>query len=372
MRVLIAPDSFKGTLSATEICQILTTELGSKFEIITHPLADGGEGSLEAIAACLPHYQWITLTVTGPLPNQTVTAKYLWLTASQTAFIEMAQASGLTLLQPADYNPELTTTYGTGELIHHAIQQGAKQIYLVIGGSATNDAGLGCLMALGWQFFDGAGQRIGYGGQGLSKLARWLPPPGLVLPPVTVLCDVTNPLYGVNGAAYVYAPQKGADASMVKRLDQGLRHFAQVVQDQENLDLNFSGAGAAGGLGAGAKWGLKANLERGFTAIAQLTQFSEKIQNCDYVITGEGQLDEQSLQGKVIAGVWELAQKYHKPLILLCGSAVITPSLPDLSIITLVSPDFSLADCLSNPQRVLGDRCQAIKQILLNKREISE
>ncbi|MEB3247753.1 MAG: glycerate kinase, partial [Merismopediaceae bacterium] len=276
MRLLVAPDSFKGTLSATEICGILQQELGQDFDVICHPLADGGEGTLAAIAGSLRDHQWITQTVTGPLPGKTVTAQYLWLSTRQIAFIEMAQTSGLTLLQPADYNPELTTTYGTGELIHHAIQQGAKQIYLAIGGSATNDAGLGCLMALGWQFFDGAGQCIGYGGQGLIKLARWISPPGLILPPITVLCDVTNPLYGVNGAAYVYAPQKGADASMVERLDQGLRHFAQVVQQTENLDLNFPGAGAAGGLGAGAKWGLKANLERGFTAIAQLTQFSEK------------------------------------------------------------------------------------------------
>ena len=363
MRLLIAPDSFKGTLSATEICEIIQQELGEDFEIMAHPLADGGEGSLEAIAANLPHHQWISLRVMGPLPEQIVTAQYLWLAESQTAFVEMAQTSGLTLLKPADYNPELTTTYGTGELMLDAINRGAKQIYLAIGGSATNDAGLGCLMALGWQFLDAVGESIGYGGQGLVKLARWVPPPGLVLPPITVLCDVTNPLYGANGAAYVYAPQKGADRPMVERLDQGLRHLAQIVQQRETLDLNFPGAGAAGGFGAGAKWGLKAKLESGFSAIAQLTQLSKKIQDCDYVITGEGKLDEQSLQGKVIAGVRELAQKYDRPLILLCGSAELTLSHPKLSIITLVGPDFALADCLNNPQKVLRDRCQAIKQI---------
>jgi glycerate kinase len=368
LRLLVAPDSFKGTMTAVEIGEIFQAELSPELTVIAHPLADGGEGTLEAIAASLTSYQWRELNVTGPLPGSVVRAKYLWLPDRATAFIEMAQASGLTLLRPDQYNPELTTTYGTGELIAHAIDRGAKQLYLTLGGSATNDAGLGLLMALGWSFLDAQGQSIGYGGQGLIKLAQIVPPQHLFLPPVTILSDVTNPLYGENGAAYVYAPQKGATPGVVEKLDQGLRHLAAVVKQQQGIDLNFAGAGAAGGLGAGAQWGLQAHLTSGFQAIAAFTHLESQIQQCDWVLTGEGQLDAQSLQGKVISGVREIAQKYQKPLILLCGSVDLELLDPNIHVFTLVGPDFSRYQCLSAPQLVLRHRCQRIKQFLLSQR----
>lgn len=366
MRLLVAPDSFKGTLSATEVCQIVATELADAFTLISHPLADGGEGTLDAIATSLPNSKFINVLVSGPLPKSKVTAKYLWLAESQQAFIEMAEASGLTLLKTSERNPEITTTYGTGELIFDAIQRGAKKIYLAIGGSATNDAGLGLLTALGWQFLDSHGEAIALGGQGLIDLAKVIAPKNLILPPITVLCDVNNPLYGDQGAAYIYAPQKGADRLMIGRLDQGLRNFATVINRQFKLDLNFAGAGAAGGLGAGAKWGLQAEITRGFQAIAALTGLEAKIKNCDLVITGEGKLDSQSLQGKVISGIIELSKKYHKPMIVITGiSELITH--PDMEkIITLLGEDFSLDACLEQPQVVLKYRCQILKQYLFN------
>lgn len=367
MRLLVAPDSFKGSLSALEVCQIIEAELGDTFSVIGHALADGGEGTLEAIAATLPASQWIELAVSGPLPPQQVTAKYLWLRESQEVFIEMAQASGLTLLREEERNPELTTTYGTGELIRHAIDRGAKKIYLAIGGSATNDAGLGMLMALGWQCLDKNTEPLGYGGRALAHLDRLIAPDPLPFPPVTVLCDVTNPLYGEQGAAVVYGPQKGADRFMVERLDRGLHHFAEVVKQQYHLDLNVAGAGAAGGLAAGAMFGLKATIQSGFEIIATLTGLEEKIKNCDRLITGEGNFDRQSLQGKVISGILALARRYQKTVIILAGGSEFTQlrNYPEIEkIITLVDEDISLEQCLREAESVLRQRCQLLKNYL--------
>jgi glycerate kinase len=296
--------------------------LGHSFAILAHPLADGGEGTLEAIAGCLPDAQWITQKAMGPLPDQRVEAKYLWLAQSQTAFIEMAQASGLTLLKPSERNPALTTTFGTGELIKNALNQGAKKLYLAIGGSATNDAGVGMLMALGWQFLDNLSNSIHLGGNQLIKIQQIIPPQAsqAIFHNVEIFCDVTNPLYGNNGAAQVFGKQKGADKNMIKNLDQGLKHFSDRVRQQLGINVNFPGAGAAGGLGAGAKLGFDAKISRGIERIAELTGLEANIQASDVIITGEGQFDQQSLQGKVIYGVLTLARKYHKPVIVLAGT----------------------------------------------------
>ncbi len=363
MNVLVAPDSFKGTLSAADICHQVQEMLGRSFTVVSHPLADGGEGSLAAITHCLPDAQWIEQTVMGPLPNQQVKARYLWLATSQTAFIEMAQASGLTLLNETERNPALTTTYGTGQLIVDAINRGAKKIYLAIGGSATNDAGVGMLMALGWQFLDSLGQPIGFGGNQLECIQRVIPPTPLPIPEqgVEVFCDVTNPLYGPNGAIAVFGRQKGADETMIQDLDRGLQHFAQVVKRQFGTDLNFAGAGAAGGLGAGAKLGFNAQLSRGIEQIAKLTELEAKIKTCDVVITGEGYFDHQSLQGKVVSGILALAQKHQKRLILLVGNTAFANYPGIEKIISFVNPQTSIQEALSHPQKVLEERCQELE-----------
>jgi glycerate 2-kinase len=366
MRLLIAPDSFKGTLSSTEVCQMVEEILGHSFAILAHPLADGGERTLEAIAGCLPDAQWITQKVMGPLPDQRVEAKYLWLAQSQTAFIEMAQASGLTLLKPSELNPALTTTFGTGELIKNALNQGAKKLYLAIGGSATNDAGVGMLMALGWQFLDSLGNSVNLGGNELVKIQQIIPPNGFQLfsQGVEIFCDVTNPLYGNNGAAQVFGKQKGADENMIKNLDQGLRHFRDRVEQQLGINVNFPGAGAAGGLGAGTKLGFDAKISRGIERIAELTGLEANIQASDVIITGEGQFDQQSLQGKVIYGVLTLAQKNHKPLILLTGNSDFKHYAGIQKIITLVGEDVSLESALNDPKTALRKRCQELRAYL--------
>jgi glycerate kinase len=307
----------------------------------------------------------------GPLPTQRVEAKYLWLAQSQTAFIEMAQASGLTLLKPSERNPALTTTFGTGELIKNALNQGAKKLYLAIGGSATNDAGVGMLMALGWQFLDSLGNSINLGGNELVQIQQIIPPKDLQVfsQGVEIFCDVTNPLYGANGAAQVFGKQKGADENLIKSLDQGLKHFANVIQEQLGINLNFPGAGAAGGLGAGAKLGFDAKISRGIERIAELTGLEAHIQASDVVITGEGQFDQQSLQGKVICGVLALAQKYQRPVILLTGNSEFKNYAGIQKIITLVGEDISLELALNDPKTALRKRCQELQSYLTNLRD---
>ncbi|BFM40596.1 glycerate kinase [Synechocystis sp. LKSZ1] len=365
MKILLAPDSFKGTLTALQVCQIIRDELQETFTVDSHPLADGGEGTLLALAACLTSAQWIKHLVCGPLPSQPVEAAYLWLPESQVAVVEMAQASGLTLLTPSEQNPELTTTYGTGELITQALARHPQKVILALGGSATNDAGLGMLMALGWQCLDANSDAIPLGGQGLSRLQQIIPPSDFKLPPVELWSDVTNPLYGPQGAAYVYGPQKGADSAMVERLDLGLRNVAQILKQETGFEANFPGAGAAGGLGAGAVWGLQAQLKSGFQAIAELTGLEQKLQACDLVITGEGFLDVQSWQGKVVSGVWQLAQKYGKPLVILAGQSSFEHYPGVAQIISLVGPDISAEQACQSPASALKQRCQELKKSLV-------
>ena len=372
MRLLIAPDSFKGTLSSTEVCQMVEETLGHSFSILTHPFADGGEGTLEAIAGCLPQAQWINQKVMGPLPTQQVEAKYLWLPKTQMAFIEMAQASGLILLSKLERNPALTTTFGTGELIQDALNQGAKKLYLAIGGSATNDGGVGMLMALGWQFLDDLGNSIHLGGNELIKIQQMIPPQAsqAFSQGVEIFCDVTNPLYGPNGAAQVFAKQKGADEKLIQHLDQGLKHFSDRVQEQLGINLNFPGAGAAGGLGAGAKLGFDAKISRGIERIAELTGLEAHIQASDVIITGEGRFDQQSLQGKVICGVLALAQSYQKPVIVLAGNSDFKNHAGIQKIITLVGQDISLESALNDPKTALRKRCQELQTYFTNLRDI--
>ncbi|MBE9175895.1 glycerate kinase [Synechocystis salina LEGE 06155] len=368
-RILIAPDSFKGNLSARDFCRITSAVLAPEFDCVAHPLADGGEGTLEAIASNFDS-QWQTVRVQGPLPDQKVNARYLRSAEKETAVIEMAQASGLPLVPIGKRNPEITTSYGTGQLIAHAVQQGVKQIQLAIGGSATNDGGLGLLMALGWRFLDYQGQSVGWGGQALGKVAKIIPPVlDDTFPEIALLCDVTNPFYGSHGAASVYAPQKGADPAMVQRLDKGLEHFAQVVRERDGFELNFPGAGAAGGIAGGVAWALKATIKSGFAAIAQLTGLERAMAQCNLVITGEGCFDGQSYQGKVVGRVIELAQAMGKPAIVVAGQSqenrTMSPSNPS-QVFTLVGSDISPSTALNNPQWALRRRLVEVKQYLSN------
>ncbi|MBM3859941.1 MAG: glycerate kinase [Verrucomicrobia bacterium] len=326
MKIVVALDKFKGSLTAPDACEIVRRELLRIYpgaHIVIKPMADGGDGTADALHAALGG-EWITKQVTGPLPNIPRTARYLWLAKDRQAFIEMAQASGLLLVPPAQHNPLLTTTYGTGELLADAIQRGAQRLWLTVGGSATTDGGIGAATALGWQFLDAAGKPVQPIGGELQKITT-LHASRFTFPAIEVLCDVDNPLCGEHGAARVFGPQKGATPAMVEQLDAGLRHLATLVKTQLGKDiLNVPGAGAAGGLAAGAIAFLNARLVPGIETVMRASRLAEELADADWVITGEGRFDAQSLRGKVVSGVTSLAQRTGTKVAVIAGSVELT------------------------------------------------
>ena len=320
MKVLIAPDSFKGTLTANEVCDIIGKAFADTIknaEIIKLPAADGGEG----LCACLKEIiggETIKTEVCGVF-GEKMTAEYLML-SDKTSVIETASCAGLPLAGD-NKNPEKATTLGVGELIIHAVNSGAKRILLGLGGSASNDCGFGMASALGYRFTDENGDAFIPTGETLKDVKHIIRPENSITIPVTAACDVENPLYGENGAAYVFAPQKGADADMVKRLDNGLRHASEIIKRGLNIDISqMKGSGAAGGMGAGAVAFLGADLKKGIDILLDAADFDKKASDADLIITGEGRLDFQSVNGKVISGIAERAVKRNKPVIAICGS----------------------------------------------------
>lgn len=322
MKIVIALDKFKGSLAAPDACEIVRRELlrlQPGAHIVIKPMADGGDGTADALHAALGG-EWITKQVTGPLPKMTSNARYLWIAEERRAFIEMAQASGLVLVPPSQRNPLLTTTRGTGELLADAIQRGAQRLWLTVGGSATTDGGIGAATALGWQFLDAAGNPVQPVGGELERIVT-LRAPRSLLPELEVLCDVDNPLCGEHGAARVFGPQKGATPAMVEQLDAGLRHLAALVKTQLGKDiLDVPGAGAAGGLAAGAIAFLNARLVPGIETVMLASRLAEALAGADWVITGEGRFDAQSLRGKVVSGVAALARQSGAKVAVLAGS----------------------------------------------------
>ena len=324
MNILIAMDSLKGSLSSLEANRATMeglTKASPDFNIQTVPVADGGEGTVEALVyATNGHF--IDLVVTGPL-GEPVQARYGILGDKKTAVIEVAEACGLPLLAKEQRNPLVTTTYGVGEMIVDAVNKGCHELIIGLGGSATTDAGIGMLQALGYQFLDEEGTSVGFGGAELKRFATVdgrMVPESVKTAKFRVACDVNNPLFGGNGAAYIYGPQKGATPEMVKELDSGLRHFAEIVLDELGINLQqISGAGAAGGLGAAFAGFLNSHLESGVDIILERTQLEEKLQQVDLVITGEGKLDGQTSMGKAPSGIAKMAAKLNIPVIALAG-----------------------------------------------------
>lgn len=330
INVLVAPDKFRGSLESSEVCHAIKNGVlaaNPQIQVETMQLADGGEGTVNILVSTLGG-SIIEADVLDPL-GRPIKATYGLSKDSKLAFIEMAAASGLALLEDNEYNPLLTSTFGTGQLIVHAIENGAETIYLGIGGSATTDAGLGMARALGYKFLNNDGEELDGSGGCLEHVATIHDSdthPSLPNIQVVILSDVTNPLFGRNGAAWVYGPQKGADNEMVEKLDIGLRHINKVVTEWRRADISqHSGAGAAGGLGAGGVWFLNAQIRGGVDTIIELTGLKEKIRQADLVITGEGKLDIQTLQGKVIGGLAAMCQTYNKPLAVVCGALLLTP-----------------------------------------------
>jgi glycerate kinase len=315
---LIAPDSFKGTMSSQEVCDIIERAIedclpGSKIKKL--PVADGGEGLLCAMKA-VKGGELIKTTVRGPF-GEPVQAEYLL--AGQTAVIEMAACAGLPLVGEKK-NPLLTTTLGVGDLIKHALETGASNILLGLGGSATNDCGMGMADSLGYRFLDSESCRLEPVGEAMIRVNRIIAPEKMPDITFTAACDVENPLYGNEGAAYVFAPQKGADSTAVMTLDDGLRNMAKVIKSDLGVDVGkLRGAGAAGGLGAGVVAFLKGKLCSGIDLLLDAAGFDELLKDTDIVITGEGCMDFQTTGGKVPFGVAKRAAKNGCRVIAVCG-----------------------------------------------------
>ena len=322
MKIIVAFDSFKSSLSAARACNIVAHVLRDKLKdvtVIEKPLADGGEGTAAAIIAATDG-QWIEKQVTGPLPHMKVNAGYAWLPNQKNAVVEMASASGLELLSPDKYNPMLTTTYGTGELIKAALEKNPDRILLAVGGSATVDGGIGAATALGFKFLDTNNHPVTPDGGHLLDIQKIIPPQLNDLPEIDVLCDATNPLTGPNGAARTYAPQKGATPKMVEVLEKGLEHLAKIVRKQLGIEIDVPHAGAAGGLAAGAIAFMNAKCVSGIQTILEAMNMTTEIQDADLIITGEGSFDSQSLSGKAISGLANLAKDHNVPLAVIAGT----------------------------------------------------
>ena len=318
MKILIAPDSFKGSLSAVEICGLFLSEIKG-LDISAVPLADGGEGSLQAVGA-IKSLEKISLPVSNPL-FEDVTAYYLLDNETKTAYVEMALASGLSLLQkPHVMN---ASSYGTGQLIADALQRGAKKVMLFVGGSATNDAGTGIAAALGVRFYDGMGEVVRPFAKNLTRILKIDRSHSLLSKydaKIRVAVDVDNPFYGKKGAAYTYAAQKGANNSQILFLDEALRHIANVFHWKYGVDVQqIEGSGAAGGVAGGLAAIFNAEIIPATNVIFPLIGLENKIKEADIIVSGEGRIDVQTLNGKLLAKVAELVQKHNKRLWAICG-----------------------------------------------------
>ncbi len=324
MKVVVAIDSFKGSLSSLQAGNAVKEaicRLGGNAEVLVKPLADGGEGTVEALAET-SNAEMVEIEVNGPLMKPVI-AKYCVFKDTNTAVIEMAAASGITLVSPEDRNPLETTTFGVGELIKDAINRGCTRFVVGIGGSATNDGGTGMLTALGYELLDKNGNPIVFGAKGLKDLNRIKTDnvlPELKYCEFNIACDVTNPLCGESGCSAVYGPQKGATPEMIEDMDGWLEKYAELAKSvSSKSDKDYAGAGAAGGLGFAFLSFTNATLKSGIQIILDEINIEADIKNADIVVTGEGRLDSQTVQGKAPIGVAKLAKKYGKKVIAFSG-----------------------------------------------------
>lgn len=375
---VLAPDSFKESMTAHDACQAMQRGIAQVFEdanFISIPMADGGEGTVDAILAARQGEK-VQLEVMGPLPTQRVLADFALIDAGQTAVIEMAQANGIHLLELEQRHPQHTTTYGTGQLIKAALDRGVSKIIVGLGGSVTNDAGAGMAQALGVGFLDQHADPVAYGAAHLARIQQidlsGLDP-RLATTEVVIASDVNNPLTGPQGASQIFGPQKGASPAMVLQLDQQLSHFATLVQQQLHIDVkDVAGAGAAGGLGYGLMVFAQGRLVSGVEMVIEQTHLAEAIAQADYVFTGEGAIDAQTLLGKTPFGVAQVARGLNKPVIACAGrvgadiDALYAAGFSAIFGILDQSCDLELA-CQQGAQN-LQRRCENIARLLkLNK-----
>ena len=370
MKIVVAPDSFKGSLTAVEVADAIEQgirEIFPEAEIVKIPMADGGDGTVQCLVTATGG-KILKEKVTGPLGDE-VLASYGILGDKKTAVIEMAEASGLTLVPENKRNPLITTTYGTGQLIKAALDQGCRKMIVGIGGSATNDGGAGMVQALGVKLLDKDEEELGFGGGELKKVFRidtkYLDN-RLSETKVLVASDVSNPLCGPKGASWIYGPQKGATPEVIEELDESLAHFAEIVKRDLNKDVkDIPGAGAAGGLGASLMAFLDAELRLGIDIVIEIVKLERAIKGADLVITGEGKIDSQTIYGKAPIGVAKIAQKYNIPVIAVAAiigdDADIVHQYGINTLIKISEPPMSLAEPKS---KKIGLIKRSLKQFL--------
>lgn len=374
MRVVIAPDSFKESLSASQVARAISKGVRNacpQADVICIPMADGGEGTVEALIMATSGYQVSAPSVDAL--NRPVDSFYGVLGDGLTAVVEMAAASGLELLLPEERNPMIATTFGTGLLIRAAIDAGFRKIIVGIGGSATNDGGAGMAQALGFRLLNENGSEIDPGGGSLGQIYRIdhsQVHPRLKEVEITIACDVQNPLLGISGATRVYGLQKGATAGMLEDLEQNMEHYARILHQEFGVDYaNLPGAGAAGGLGAGLMAFCKARMNPGFALIAQLTNLEEHLSEATLALTGEGKIDSQTAFGKTISGLTCMAKKFNVPVVALAG--MVTGDLDTLydqgltSAFAIANGPMDLQDSKKHAAKLLTDTTERVVRLFL-------
>ena len=368
MRVIVAPDKFKGSLTSFEACDSIRRGIKStnnKIEVSEFPMADGGDG----FALVLKHYLQTTTIhceSVDPLGRQ-IRVSYQWNETEKAAVIEMAIASGLVLLTEDERNPLYASSFGTGLMIRHAIEKGAKKIVLGLGGSATNDGGTGILSALGFQFKSETGNHLQANGENLLQIKEITPPSFIPRITFEIACDVNNVLHGHQGAAYIYAPQKGADKKQVVMLDHGLKNLAGVLQQQTGKDISaIPGTGAAGGIAAGLLPFFDVVIKKGIELIINASKIDDHLPGADLVITGEGQIDSQSISGKVVGHIASLAKKHGLDCFAFCGSVE-----TDAAEIPGIKKIVTLTDEMTSRERAIKDAADLLQKKASQLSEIS-
>ena len=369
MKIIIAPDKFKGSLTTFEACESMEAgvrQVDNNIEVEKYPMADGGDG----FGAVLQYYlktETISCAATDPL-GRNIAASYQWNDSSKTAIVELAVASGIVLLRKEELNPLVTSTFGTGLVIKHAIEKGAKKIILGLGGSATNDAGTGILAALGFEFRDEKEITLAPVGENLSKITEIITPEVLPSVQFEIACDVQNPLFGENGAAHIYAPQKGATAEQVEILDNGLRNFADVLKRQTGKDIaQIAGTGAAGGIAASLMCFFPVQMVEGASLIMKVSGIEEALIGADILITGEGCIDNQTSDGKIVGQLAALAKSNDVKAIGICGTlqadqeAILKSGL--IFATSISNGDMSKEECMANAKALLQEKTAQVVKI---------
>lgn len=372
MRLLIAPDKFKGSLTALAAAEAMRRGVLRALPgavTVARPIADGGEGTAEALCAALGG-EWITVAASDPL-GRAIEARYAWL-GGDTAAIDMSEASGLWRLAPGERDPRRASTFGTGQLIGDALRRGARKVFIGLGGSATNDGGIGMAAALGFRFLGSKGESLDALAANLGAISRVQAPGPQGNAEIVALCDVQNPLTGGRGASRVFGPQKGADPAMVAELDAGLAHLAAVVARDLGRAFDATpGAGAAGGLGFGLLSFCGAKIRSGFETVAGVLHLEEEIAASDLVLTGEGRLDGQTLEGKGPAGVAALARRLGKPVFAFAGAVEAEARLGELfeRTVAITPAGMPLEEALLRAPQLLEDAvAQALCSLTVTRR----